>query len=83
MHAMQLDFTTTRNNQNKAVLEYLNKHGSINAIEAEDMGIMRLSARIFDLHQQGYAFNRKMNSVRGRHGFTKVCEYSLKWESSF
>ena len=42
-------------NQNQAVLEYIRRHGSIDAWRAmRDLRILRLSARIWDLRKAGF-----------------------------
>lgn len=73
----QVDFLTTRQNQTDAILEYLKTHHSITQLTADDLGVKRLAARIGDLKHFGYEFDVKMVKVQGRHGATRVAEYSL------
>ena len=66
--------------QNKMVIAYCRENGSITAKEAaDDLGCMRLAARIADLEKEGYVFNRKkvesVNRYGGKVWFTR---YSLK-----
>ena len=55
--------------QNQRVLEYMNRFGSITAIEAlSDLGIMRLAYRISDLKALGFPIESEMQTVRNRFG---------------
>lgn len=65
--------------QTEAVLNYMEKHGSITQRIAEDeLGIMRLASRISDLKAAGFHITKKMVTVPTRYGGkTKVAEYSL------
>ena len=41
-------------NQAKKILDYMERHGSITPMEAmQELGIMRLGARIYDLKESG------------------------------
>lgn len=62
------------------VLEYLKTHKEITTLEAVTyLGITRLSARIWDLRQLGYAIGKKPRKVRDRDGvLTTVCAYYLE-----
>ena len=65
--------------QNERVIEYIKRFGSITTFEAfSELGITRLSARIFDLEAIGYSFNRetisKVNRMGDKVSFTR---YSL------
>lgn len=45
--------------------------GSISPVEAmQDLGCMRLGARIFDLKQAGHAIRREMETGKNRYGET-------------
>lgn len=48
-----------RKTQEEIVLNYIKRHGTINTVEAFDMGITRLSGRIFQLRAQGYDVDTK------------------------
>jgi len=66
--------------QCERVIQYIKDFGSISTLEAfRDLGVARLSARIFDLQEQGYQFNRKNETSKNRYG-DKVTytRYSLK-----
>lgn len=55
--------------QNQMLAEYLKANGTITAADAVyKLGIMRLSARIFDLREQGYNISMTMRSARNRFG---------------
>ena len=56
-------------NQEKMILEYCRMHGGITSKEAADnLGCMRLAARIADLEQKGHRFHRKKESAKNRFG---------------
>lgn len=66
--------------QEERVLEYITEHGSITTWDAfADLGITRLSAKIFDLTRDGYEFDKKVEKATNRYGkqvhFTR---YSLR-----
>lgn len=55
--------------QNNLVLAYVRAYGSISTMEAfQYLGITRLSARIFDLTQEGYCFKRDSVCSKNRLG---------------
>ena len=65
--------------QTQKVLEYIERHGSIDAWRAmNELGIMRLASRIADLKADGVPITKVMKSKRGADG-TVTCwaEYSL------
>lgn len=62
--------------QNKELLEYLQDHGSITPLEAlSKLGIYRLSARIFDLRQDGHRIETNMVEEKDRRG--RRCRVSV------
>ena len=66
--------------QNERVIAYIKRFGSISTFEAfTELGITRLSARIFELQEAGYNFNRetvsKVNRMGDKVSFTR---YSLR-----
>ena len=65
--------------QTEMVLNHLREHGSITALEAQqEYGIMRLSARIADLREQGYSISTNKKSSRNRWGtMTTYANYTL------
>ena len=55
--------------QCEKVLEYMKDFGSITPIEAmQDIGCMRLAARIADLREQGFPIGRRMKTSKNRYG---------------
>ena len=53
------------------ILTYVEDFGSITPIEAlEDLGVMRLAARISDLEHRGVHFDREMVQGQNRYGET-------------
>lgn len=58
--------------QNKRIIDYLNKHGSITQFEAlSELGIMRLASRISDLRRLGCLIESEMVVVKNR--FDEEC----------
>lgn len=57
--------------QNELVLDYLKKHGRITALDAFHIGILRLSARIYDLRAMGVPIIRMMETHVNRDGSVK------------
>lgn len=61
--------------QRTQILNYMQEHGSITALEAvQELGCMRLAARIADLKDMGYKI--KATTVRGTNRFGKHTEYA-------
>lgn len=55
--------------QTERIMQYISDFGSISSMEAfQDLGITRLSARIFDLEEDGVRFDRKQEAVTNRYG---------------
>lgn len=65
--------------QNELVLEYLRQFGSITSLEAfNDLGVTRISARIFDLRSDGHTIKSEFVKVPRRNGEeTSVAKYTL------
>lgn len=65
--------------QNELVLEYLKKFGSITSLQAfNDLGVTRISARIYDLRQEGHAIDSEYIKVPRRNDEeTSVKQYKL------
>lgn len=65
--------------QRTLVIEYMKKYGGITSKEADDdLGIMRLGARIFELRQSGMIINDEWVTVINRRGMKRrVKKYSL------
>ena len=66
--------------QNDMVLEHLKRHGTINPMEAmNELGIMRLGARIWDLKTAGHKITRRMVDGKNRRGEpVSFAEYRLE-----
>lgn len=55
--------------QKDMVLDYMNQYGSISTLEAfRDLGITRLSARIFELKEHGIRIGSKWTTSKNRFG---------------
>lgn len=65
--------------QTELVLDYLNTFGSITSLEAfQKLGITRISARIYDLREEGHVIQSEFVKVPRRNGQTaSVKQYSL------
>lgn len=58
-------------NQRKKIVFYIQKFGSISSMEAfQDLGITRLSARIYELRNEGYKFDETYETPKNRFGET-------------
>ena len=69
-----------KDTQNKRLLSHLQKGKSINPLEAwKQLGIYRLSARIFDLRDSGHEIDMTRREVNNQFNETvNVAEYSIK-----
>ena len=55
--------------QCEMILQYLKDFGSITTFESfRELGITRLSGRIFDLKQKGYEFEEEWLNTKNRYG---------------
>lgn len=64
--------------QNTQVLEYMEKHGSIDQLRAyDDLKILRLGARIYDLKKSGIAIDGETRSRKDENG--KVKRWKVYW----
>lgn len=58
-----------RTTQEERVLDYMQRFGSITTLDAfNDIGITRLSAKIFNLKKQGYTIIDETIKVKNRFG---------------
>lgn len=66
--------------QTQKILEYLEKFGSISSYEAfVELGITQLAARLRNLEDDGYVFNRETIKGKNRLGEdVRYIKYSLK-----
>nr|DAG46189.1 MAG TPA: helix-turn-helix domain protein [Caudoviricetes sp.] len=56
-------------NQREKIVFYIQKFGSISSMEAfQDLGITRLSARIYELREEGYKFEETFKASKNRFG---------------
>ena len=56
-------------NQREKIVFYIQKFGSISSMEAfQDLGITRLSARIYELRNEGYQFYETYETSKNRFG---------------
>lgn len=56
-------------NQCEKIVFYIKMFGSISSMEAfQDLGITRLSARIYELRNEGYQFDEKFETAKNRFG---------------
>ena len=61
--------------QSERVLEYIQKFGSVTTLEAfRDLGVTRLSARIFELRARGFDIDSTNVTSKNRYG--EKCTYS-------
>ena len=65
--------------QTERILQYMHDFGSITQLEAmQDIGCMRLDARIADLKRDGHAIRREMETSKNRYGEeTSYARYRL------
>ena len=65
--------------QNQRIIDDLHEHGTITQLEAQnELGIMRLAARISDLRKHGYDIQSQMVQVENRYGEKcRVKRYSM------
>ncbi len=65
--------------QTERILQYKHDFGSITQLEAmQDIGCMRLAARIADLKRDGHAIRREMETSKNRYGEdTSYARYRL------
>lgn len=70
---------SSKKTQTQRVLDYIEQHGSIDGWRAmNELGIMRLAARIADLKADGIPISKQMKGKKNADGtFTYWAEYSL------
>ena len=73
----------TKSQSNK-ILDYLKHHKSISqAVAVEKFDCYRLSARIFDLRDEGHEISKRMVCKKNKEGNTvRYAEYSLVSENA-
>ncbi len=75
--------SNTRPTQAQMVIDYIREFGSITPLDAlRDLGVMRLASRISELKKNGYAIEKKTETVMNRWGKkTTVARYSERCDS--
>lgn len=70
--------------QAERIMDYMREHGSINPKQAmEELGIMRLGARIFDLKEHGVPIVTERVIGKNRYGeTTSFARYKLEEEKT-
>ena len=67
--------------QNSMILNHLNQRPITPAEAYEKLGVMRLSARIYDLRNQGYSISMELKTAKNRFGaVVTFAEYRLESE---
>lgn len=76
------EFNPKRITQEQRVVEYINEFGSITSLEAfRDLGVTRLSAKIYNLRKRGYIVVNHDEKCKNRYGdVVHYVRYSLKSE---
>ena len=71
--------------QETRVLNYMLDFGSISSFEAfKDLGVTRISARIFELRKRGYFIENEWEHTTNRYGDkVKYVRYTLNKEKTF
>lgn len=66
--------------QEERILKYMQDFGSITPLQAlDDLGVMRLGARIYDLKRAGHMISRRMVTRKNRYGeAVSFAEYRLE-----
>jgi len=55
--------------QNERVIKYLSEGNKITSLDAwQELGIMRLASRIYDIKRQGVSINKEQITVKNRFG---------------
>ena len=68
---------TAKATQMQRVLDYIRETGSVTQLEAiKELGVLRLSAVIFDLKRKGYAIKSELVPVQTRYGKTNIARYT-------
>ena len=65
------------NGQEKDVIDFIVKHGSITTLQAFGIGVARLASRIFDLRAKGVPIKSEMVTVQNRKG--DDCRVARYW----
>ena len=70
--------------QEEKILDYMERHGSITPLEAmNELGVMRLGARIYDLKESGIKIITETVKGKNRDGEpTRYARYRLEKENA-
>ena len=69
----------TKKTQNEVVLGILKSRGFITSMDDYELGITRLSARIYDLRNEGYPItDERVTQASEKWGKVSFCRYSLE-----
>ncbi len=70
--------------QEEKILDYMERHGSITPLEAmNELGVMRLGARIYDLKESGIKIITETVKGKNRDGeTTRFARYRLEKENA-
>lgn len=70
---------TKAKSQTNIILDHLLNEGGITTMQSYELGITRLSARIYDLKQEGYNIEDEFITVKNRYGQkVSVKKYFIK-----
>ena len=63
--------------QEKDIIDFIQKNGSITTLQAFGIGVARLASRVFDLKTKGVPIQREMIEVENRKG--EKCRVARYW----
>ena len=63
--------------QEKDVINFIQKNGSITTLQAFGIGVARLASRVFDLKAKGVPIQKEMIEVENRKG--EKCRVARYW----
>ena len=63
--------------QEKDIIDFIQKNGSITTLQAFGIGVARLASRVFDLKTKGVPIQREMVEVENRKG--EKCRVARYW----
>lgn len=66
--------------QEKDVVDFIIKHGSITTLQAFGIGVARLASRVFDMKEKGIPIQGEMVTVENRKG--EKCRVKRYWLSA-
>lgn len=59
---------SVKQKQTERVLEYMEKHGGITQLEADELAVKRLASRICDIRKAGFPIETERVTVKNRYG---------------